>query len=172
MVQVSITWDKDEFDAIIQRCRDVMETAMDLVAGEGINKISEAVNEPNPKTGRRAVDTGILKQPGNWVYERQENFSRRITPLPNSPINVYAGYIWKGTGPAAGHQQYWPNIGAIEALCRRKRITDPDAPFLISRHIYRYGTEPNDFIERAKARLEQMDFTPHVSIAMKKHGVA
>lgn len=158
MVQVSITWDKDEFDAIIQRCRDVMETAMDMVAGEGINCV--AIEAP--------VDTGILHQPGSWVYERQDNFSRRITPAPSGPAMKYAGFVQFGTGPAVGHQPYTPPFGPIEAWANRHHIPAG----AVWQSIRMHGTKPNDYIGRAKARLEHMDFTPHVSIAMKKHGVA
>lgn len=117
----------------IDKCRDAYDKAMDMCAKDLKDRIQKEIKKN---------DTGRLHSPESWLIKQgDEKFSRVIYTTV-----AYAEYVHEGTGPAAGHEQYWPNMSALEPWCRNHGI---DNVFLVARKIYRYGTTPDPFADRA-----------------------
>lgn len=79
-------------------------------------------------------DTGYLG--GSFFYNQVDD----LTGVIGSPVK-YARYVWKGTQP------HYPPFDAIEEWARRKGIP----AFPVWRAIGARGTQPNDYVGRAKA---------------------
>jgi len=74
----------------------------------------------------------------------------------------YLKYVDEGTGPAAGHKQYWPNFGAIKKWAILKGFqpnknkgykTIDEVSWAICTKIHRDGIKPTHVLDKAKQSM-------------------
>jgi len=77
----------------------------------------------------------------------------------------YAEYIEHGTGPAAGHQRYFPPPGSLIYWMKRKGIPE-NLEYVIRRSIFLKGTKPKPFLYPA-FRAEKPQYIIGLEKALK-----
>lgn len=140
----------------LERAKKACSMAMDDIADDVVARIQNAITESGHS------DTGQLSSNEMWTIEKTDEFTRTI-----KAAKEYAIYVDQGTGPAAGHEQYWPNMSALEPWCNNHGI---DNVFLVARSIYRDGTEPVHFVDKALEGTEGK-FSSYLDAALVKAGV-
>ena len=146
----------EEYSANLDRVKDAFSQAMDDIANDVVRRIQEEAPS----------DTGQLMSNEMWVVEKTDDFTRTIRSAKE-----YALYVQEGTGPAHEpdpHEQYFPPPDALEVWASRHGI---DNPYLLARHIYRYGTQPNPYATRAIESSQGAGYTKYMEDALARAGV-
>jgi hypothetical protein len=144
---------KGDTDELVRRVKRVFSGSIDDIADALLAKVCEEA----------PVDAGLLSNTDNWDTQKVDDFSRRIKSMQN-----YSLYVHQGTGPAAGHEQYWPNMDALGKWASRHGIENV---YLLARHIYRYGIEPNPFADRAIEWMNRQNLDGYTIGRLQSEGV-